>query len=249
MPKIKLRTPLTPRADVPVRPVAPAPVVVRPPAARAPRLPPPVVLDAPPEVGRMSSRELVDAIHARSERIKSDFHAIGTMLRALDTPHRVRELGYETFDALLAGEGLGSKMTASRLKTAAILPAEIALPLGMTKSYELVRWARAVKNAKDDAAVVRVVTQTRRIDGTPLEEITTRALARLHGIAAQPARPAPGADRDAARGAANALRRSLRRAGVDAKVLVDERPDGTHEVRIRLAAAAATALATELSDE
>lgn len=161
----------------------------------------------------------------------------------------MRELGYETFDAPLAGEGLGSKVTASRLKTAAVLPPEIALPLGMTKSYELVRWARAVKNAKDDAAVVRIVTQTRRIDGTPLEEITTRALARLHGIAAEPARPAPGADRDAARGAANSLRRSLRRAGVDAKVLVDERPDGTHEVRVRLAAAAATALATELSDE
>lgn len=200
-------------------------------------LQPAVVVDEdelPPDPSKMTAREMIDEIHRRTSEVEEHFHAIGTLLRALDDPERLRELGYADIDALLLEEKLPPKPTARRLTMAAVLPLELAKDFGSTRSYELVRWAQEVRGARTDAAVVAIIRATTHIEGVKITEITTRKLKSVIDGPDAGTRASRARTRDGLRDLASGVRKVLKKSGVTSRTTVEEHDDRGPELCVRI---------------
>ena len=197
-PPIGLRAPLTPDA---VRRAAAAPTK---PLARAPVV---------------RAEALVREVRRLRATIDQSFYELGQTLRELKQPERYRELGYDTFEALLDGRELGSRVTAHKLVAIVeTFDAPTAKRLGIEKAYEVSSY---VKLAHPDESAKAVLTLDPVVRNDPsrsrLSAISGRALALAVRALRAAARGVPAISPARLAKASRGLAQLLRHAGIDAE--------------------------------
>lgn len=183
--------------------------------------------------GARRAEQLIARAKNLKRRIASDFYELGKTLEQLAQPAAYGALGYDSFEDLLVGRKLGSRMQAHKLiEVARTYPKPIALKLGIEKAYTLTRLVEATP-ARDIAA--DLARRDVRIAGKPLSKLTHEEL-REAARRADGGLPttAPEISPEARR-AARSLQRDLRRRGAEGAT-VRARLDGAkHVLEIRLA--------------
>lgn len=97
---------------------------------------------------RQRAEGLVVEVQKRRQRIADDYYELGVALRKLSHPRMYRALGYASFEELLDGRRLGSRMQALKLtEVAGAFTKAQALALGVEKAYALVRYVEATPAA------------------------------------------------------------------------------------------------------
>lgn len=177
------------------------------------RVRPTRVVDTRLDLARQEAQGLVVEVKKRRQRIADDFYEIGVALRKLARPRMYRALGYATFEELVTGRRLCSRVQAFKLmQVAAAFPKKQALELGVEKAYALVRYVEATPAA--DVAR-ELAARDARVAGKPIAAITvselreaTRAVRGRDHAAADPAASAE------ARRVARRVQRELRARGL-----------------------------------
>jgi hypothetical protein len=173
---------------------------------------------------------------------ESNAYQLGLCLRELSVPKRYRdELGFESFEALLAARQLRTRVTAHKLikVVSTFSEAEVAQLGGTEKSFRLIRWALQDKPNGDPR---RVLAASARVGGRAVSAVTTRDINRLLAGAA---RGPTAAEKAAAKKASSRLGDRLRSAGLSPRMRAHNH--GGACVSIHLDPAAANQLASLLS--
>lgn len=182
---------------------------------------------------RIRARGLVADIRKRLERIQEDFHAIGRLLTRLRNQKLYTALGYDSFEALLAGEKLMSVTTAYRMmRVATAFDARSAKSLGLQKAYALHAYTEATPI--DDIAKILAAGDARvGKSKTPVSEISVRELrAETRRQLRTTGKRKPSDEEKKARAAARAVQRALRKRGATDARAEAKRIDGRWRVLI-----------------
>lgn len=190
------------------------------------------------EVNRRVGLDALALIRRRLVAISEAFFDIGVALRTLAQPRIYLAMGYRSFEALLAAEGLMSRSSAADLmRIAERYTRETAVGLGQAKSLALVRYVDATP--ADDVAE-HLARADASVAGKPVSKASAieleRAAIALRGRRKSEAPKSP--EERTARKAARALERAL---GGKRKAVVEVRKrDGgwrlVVEVDVELAA-------------
>ncbi len=157
---------------------------------------------------RTHARDLLGRIAARKDDIARAFYDIGTALRELHEKKLHGALGYDSFDAMLAAEGLMSGQYARRLiQVAASFDRDQARRLGAEKAYALVRYCARTKQDDDP---VQYLMEGFPVSGgkrRPIDEVAVREIAETTRIAVLRQKGEHSASESARRDAAAAARK------------------------------------------
>jgi hypothetical protein len=194
------------RPNVAVTPASPG----RASAVGGPLVPPPSTL------GRMTAEQVIAQIARYETSSASNAYALGQCLSELSRPKRYRdELGFDSFEALLVGRNLPTRVTAFKLITvvSTFSEPEVKQLGGTEKSYALIRYAKQEKPNGDPR---RLLAPSARVLGRVVGSVSARELNRelIGGVSPTPAQTA------AAKKAASRLGSALRRAGVSHRMRV-----------------------------
>jgi hypothetical protein len=166
--------------------------------------------------GRMTAEQVIAQIERYEASSASNAYALGQCSSELSRPKRYRdELGFDTFEALLVGRSLPTRVTAFKLITviSTFSKPEVKQLGGTEKSYALIRYAKQEKPNGDPR---RLLASGARVLGRAVGSVSARELNRalMGGKSPTPAQTA------AAKKAASRLGSALRRAGVSHRMRV-----------------------------
>ncbi len=154
------------------------------------------------------AQELLGHIAARKNDIARAFYDIGTSLRELHEKKLHGALGYDSFDAMLAAEGMMSGQYARRLiQVASAFDREQAQRLGAEKAYALVRYCARTK--KDDDPVQYIMEGFPVAGGKrrPIDDVAVREIAETTRVAVLRQKGEHSASESARRAAAAGARK------------------------------------------
>lgn len=203
-------------------------------------------LPADQRFAKLTATELMAELHHQRGQVAKGFYAMGLLLRELSLPQRYQvELGFATFEDLLAQRHMTNRMTALKyIAVVTILDEIIATELGIERSYALVRYASAKSKAED---APQLFHQNPVIDGESLRDMSSRELLRAARALRAPTTPrAPTDEEHAARRAARALQAALRRSGAKGAVARAQRREGAWIVTVHLTPEGASACASTM---
>jgi hypothetical protein len=112
--------------------------------------------------------ELIAEIRSRLDDVGSEFLEIGRRLKALYDESIHLALDYDSFEAMLEGEGLGSRAQAFKLMAVAAVFGEAGIAdFGIERAYALISYTRATPE-DDDAATL--FADNALVAGKPVRE-------------------------------------------------------------------------------
>jgi hypothetical protein len=172
--------------------------------------------------------ELLARILTRKNDIARAFFDIGVALAELHEKKLYAALGYESFDAMLAEEGVLSGQYARRLiQVAGAFDREQAQRLGPEKAYALVRYAARTKLADDPVEYLEDGFPVPGGKRRPIEEVGVREIAEATRMAVLRQKGEHSASESARRDAAAAARKVSARL----RARTDDRAQVSHVFR------------------
>ena len=157
---------------------------------------------------RSHARELLGHIAARKDDIARAFYDIGTALRELHEKKLHGALGYDSFDAMLAAEGVMSGQYARRLiQVAAAFDREQAQRLGAEKAYALVRYCARTKQDDDPVQYIMEGFPVAGGKRRPIDDVAVREIAETTRVAVLRQKGEHSASESARKAAASAARK------------------------------------------
>lgn len=122
------------------------------------------------------ARTLIAEIRKGLRTVGGQFLEIGRAIKTVYDEELHRPLGYESFEALLAGENLGSRAQAFKLMAVAAVFAHVGIEdFGIERAHALIAYTRATPAADDPAELFQ---ENAIVRGKPLRESSVEDILR-----------------------------------------------------------------------